>query len=100
VERSGRILRRFRMRRRGGGSKPRGARSAPAVVAYTGPDTRRIKNIVVPGVVRPPGGFKTAKELDRACAQAGIPGAMESEVVRNANESLRRGPVAADKRTR
>jgi len=87
------------MRRRGGGRKPRGAKSAPAVVAYNGPDTRRIRNVVVPGVPRPPGGFKSAKELDAACARAGIPGAMESDVVKNANESLRRGPVAADKRT-
>jgi len=58
-----------------------------------------MKHLVIPGVPRPPGGFTSAKEVDRACAQAGIPGAMESEVTRNVNESIRRGPVAADKRT-
>jgi len=50
------------------------------------------RDIQVPCVPRPPDGWKSAKEIDAACAARGIPGAMESEFVRNINASLREGP--------
>jgi hypothetical protein len=57
-----------------------------------------IRRMFIPGVAAPPGGWKSADQIDRACAAARAPGAADSEMTKNFNRGIRSPVVDADKR--
>jgi len=87
------------MKRHGGLSEILRTGQAPGAIVSGGYNTRRLKHMVIPGVPRPPKGWTSARQIDAACEAAGVPGGADHELARRVNESIRRGLVAADKRT-
>ncbi len=87
-------------RKHGGLAEIIASRRAPgARVPRGGIPTQRIQEMRVPGVPRPPGGFRSAAEVDAASKAAGVPAAPETGFCKRVNESLREGDVSADTRT-
>lgn len=86
-------------RKHGGLAEILRTRQAPGIRA-SGSASPGVRQMVIPGVTAPPGGWQSADQIDRACQAAGAPAHADSEMTKNFNKGIRGPIVDVGKRVR